>query len=66
MYQQGTSDVGPGHNIVADGWAGASNPQPPQTPLHTQTFPMSARNAHFSTIDSITSTDGRTDGQSLL
>ena len=45
-----------GHNTVADGWAGNSNP-------HPQTFTKSARNACFSTfrLDHHGPTDGRID-----
>ena len=58
-----------GHNIVADGWAGASNPRPhpnpPPTLKHTQ---KSIENARFPTfkLDDPGPTDRRTDGQSLL
>ena len=51
-----------GHNIVADGWAGASNSHPHLTPIpHTQTQKAS-KTLVFSLIDSLTQTDGPTDG----
>jgi len=60
-----------GHNIVADGWAGASNPQPHPNPTlnspptHTQTqcnncSIMNARFSHFQ-LERDGRTDGRTD-----
>ena len=51
-----------GHNIVADGWAGASTPQPPS---HTQTYTKSIENSRFSTfrLDRHGPTDGRTNGR---
>ena len=65
-----------GHNIVADGWAGANNPHshppPPNTHTHTQRHPIpscSIINAHFCTFNSREThgpmdglTDGPTDG----
>ena len=58
-----------GHNIVADGCTGASNPQShpiPATHLHTHTHNNSVMNARFRIFNpSVTDqgTDGRTDGQ---
>ena len=68
-----------GHNIVADGWAGASNPQPhpnhtpnpPPTHSHTNNTNCSIINTCFSRFhferDNLSVTDGlmdqRTDGQ---
>ena len=67
-----------GHNIVADRWAGASNPNPHPNPhptlKHTQ---IVSKTVVFLLFDSIITdqrtngwtdqqTDGRTDGQSLL
>ena len=64
-----------GHNIVADGWAGASNPHPhpnlSPTLKHTQKV---SKTLVFPLFNSMTMTDrrtdqrtdGRTDGQSLL
>ena len=62
-----------GHNIVADGWAGAANPHPHPTPhpthlpIHRHTRKAS-KTLVFPLFDSITSTDGpmnrRTDGAS--
>ena len=52
-----------GHNIVADGWAGASNPHPHPMPPHQHTYPkkyLKRSFFHFSTRGL------RTDGQSLL
>ena len=57
-----------GHNIVADGWAGASNPHPTQLPPQHSTK-YSIQNAHFPTFRLVVTdgrTDGPTDGQSLL
>ena len=53
-----------GHNIVADGWAGASNPHPYPIPLPTLTHTKSIKNARFPTfqLDDPGRTDGRTDG----
>ena len=50
-----------GHNIVADGWAGASNPHPHPTPIHKKHLKCSL--SHFSTTDRRTDqrTDQRTD-----
>ena len=48
-----------GHNIVADGWAGASNPQPTSI---TQTYTKSIKNAHFQLDHHDGPTDRRTDG----
>ena len=58
-----------GHNIVADGWAGASNPHPhpnlPQTLKHTQKVSKTLVFPRFNsmTLDGRTNgpTDGRTD-----
>ena len=63
-----------GHNIVVDGWAGASNPHPhpntPSTHKHTQKV---SKTLIFTLFDSIITDgltdrlmDGPTDGQSLL
>ena len=56
-----------GHNIVADGWAGASNPpphpKPPPTLKHTQKVSKMLDENDKSTDQW---TDGLTDGQSLL
>ena len=60
-----------GHNIVADGWAGASNPHthhpPPHTYSQTQTVTTGASKMRvFAIFNSITTdrpTDGRTDGR---
>ena len=67
-----------GHNIVADGWAGAVNPHPHPmphpTPFPTQTHTRKAsKTLVFPLFDSWSRTDGptdrrtdgRTDGQSL-
>ena len=63
-----------GHNIVADGWAGAANPQPhpkpttypPPTHSHTNNTNCSIINTHFSSFqlecDNSSVTDGPTDG----
>ena len=52
-----------GHNIIADGWAGASNPQlhrmPPPPTYITKIAPKTLV-FHFSTC--ALRTDGRTDG----
>ena len=64
-----------GHNIVADGWAGAAKPHPHSrthpTPFPTQTHTRKAsKTLVFPLFDSWSRTDqrtdGRTDGQSLL
>ena len=56
-----------GHNIVADGWAGASNPHPlPMPHTHTQKKHLKRSFSHFSTrVHGPTDrrTDGRTDGR---
>ena len=53
-----------GHNIVADGWAGASSPLPHPNLPHTQTYTKSTKNARFSTYKlNDQRTDGRTDGR---
>ena len=46
-----------GHNIIADGWAGASNPHPHP---NTQTYTKSIANARFPTfqLDHHGPTDG--------
>ena len=51
-----------GYNIVADGWAGVSNPHPhpKATPPHSQPN-TSIYNARFTTFRLVL-TDGRTDG----
>ena len=56
-----------GHNIVADGWAGAAyphpHPTPLPTPLPTQTQTQKAsKTLVFPLFDLLTRTDGRTDG----
>ena len=48
-----------GHNIVADGWAGASTPQPTS---NTQTYTKSIENAPFQLDHHDGPTDRRTDG----
>ena len=55
-----------GHNIVADGWAGAANPHPHPTPLPTplptQTHTQKAsKMLVFPLFDSWSQTDGPTD-----
>ena len=62
-----------GHNIVADGWAGASNPKPhpnhtpntPPTPSHTNNTNRSILNTRLSRFqlerDKLSVTNGRTD-----
>ena len=58
-----------GHNIVADGWAGASNPHPHPNPIHTLTHTPSthkhtqkvSKTSVFPLFDSITMMDGPTD-----
>ena len=53
-----------GHNIVADGWAGAYNPyphpKPPPTLKHTQ---KASKTLVFPLFDSCSPTDGWTDGR---
>ena len=73
-YQE--KQVTRGHNIVADGWAGASDPHPYPNPLPTLKHTKSIKNARFPMFqlddpgrtDEPTDqqTNGRTDGQSLL
>ena len=48
------TNVTRGHNIVADGWAGASNPHQHPNPLHTQTYTRIIYNACFPHFNSIT------------
>jgi len=63
-----------GHNIVADGWAGASNPQPYPNPYPTLKLTQKvSKTLVFPLFNSIITdgptdgrTDGPTDGQSLL
>ena len=55
-----------GHNIVADGWAGAANSHPHPmlhpTPLPTQTHTLKAsKTLVFPLFDSLTRTDRRID-----
>ena len=51
-----------GHNIVADGWAGAANPHPHPTPLPTQTHTQKAsKTLIFPLFDSFSRTDRPTD-----
>ena len=62
----GKKQVKRGHNIVADGWAGAANSHPHQmphpTPLPTQTHTKKApAMLVFSLFDSCSLTDGRTE-----
>ena len=66
------------HNVVAEGWAGASHPQPrpnhtpntPPTPSHTNNTNRSILNTRDLRFqlerDKLSVTNGRTDGQSLL
>ena len=53
-----------GHNIVVDGWAGASDPHPhpnpPPTLKHTQKVSKTLVSPLF---NSMTASDGPTDGQ---
>ena len=70
-FQDKLKQVTRGHNIVADGWAGASNPHPHPMPPHQHTYPkkyLKRSFFHFSTRGLRTDrrTDGPTDGQSLL
>ena len=52
-----------GHNIVADGWAGAANPHRHPTPLPTRTHTQKAsKTLVFPLFDSCSWTDGQTDG----
>ena len=66
----GIQQVTRGHNIVADGWAGASNPHPHPNPHPTlKHMQKVSKTVIFLLFDSITTdqrTDGWTDGQSLL
>ena len=62
-----------GHNIVADGSAGAFNPHPHRRPAHTHShtkiIKTAASKCVFALFNSITmdqQTDGRTDGQCLI
>ena len=56
--------VTPGHNIVADGWAGASNPHPhpnpPPTLKHTQKVSKTLVFPLFNSMTPDRRTDGRT------
>ena len=54
-----------GHNIVADGWAGASNPHPHPNPPPTKNIHEKYLNARFPTfqLDDPGRTDGRTVGR---
>ena len=56
-----------GHNIVADGWAGASNPHPHPNPSTTlKPTQKVSKTLVFPLFDSFTTdgpTDGPTDGQ---
>ena len=49
-----------GHNIVADGWAGASNPHP--HPNQGPTLKRAQKVSKTLVFNSITMTDQRTDG----
>ena len=56
-----------GHNIIADGWAGASNPhphpRPPHTHSHTHTIaPAASKMRVFAFSTRSSRTDRRTDG----
>ena len=56
-----------GHNIVADGWAGASNPHPhpnpPPTLKHTKKISKTLIFTLFNSMTSDGRTNGRTDGR---
>ena len=57
-----TSDAG--HNLVADGWAGAFNPHPhPNSQPNRQTNAKYITNARFSTFDSWSRNNGPMDQQ---
>ena len=54
-----------GHNIIADGWAGASNSNPYPMPPHIPRNNHKSSFLHFST-DAHERNDRLSDGQSLL
>ena len=71
--QKKKKQVTRGHNMVADGWAGAANPHPHPTPSQHRVIHRKLQNARFSTFWLVLTNgpmdqrkDGRTDGQSLL
>ena len=63
---QSNKQVTRGHNILADGWAGASNPHPPpnllQTLKHTQKVSKTLIFPRFNSMTTNRPTNGRTDG----
>ena len=67
-YKNDRKQVMRGHNIVADGWAGASNPHPhpkPHPPTHKHTIKkyLNARFPTFQLDDHDGPMDGPMDGQ---
>ena len=67
MRKKKLKQVTRGYNIVADGWAEASNPHPqPQPTSNTQTYTKSIENAHFQLDHHDGPTNRPADGQSLL
>ena len=68
-YTEKKEQVTRGHNIVADGWAGASNPHLQPNPSPTLKHTKNIENARFPTfqLDDLRRTDGpmdqRTDGR---
>ena len=51
-----------GHNIVADGWAGASNPHPQSNPPPTLKPAQKVSKTFVFPLFDLITTDGRTDG----
>ena len=66
LYQCYLEQVTRGHNIVADGWAGAANPHPHPTPHPTPLPTQTQTQSFYSTMGAMRTSDGGSFPAALL